>query len=222
MIRTDLSMEYFTKYFEKNKLGKLYLPNGLVNTLDGNAGTSQFFINLTDLYKLATGWKINRTEVPLKDIFEIICFGDSVQHPGFREEGFERRKYFVAGPKVTRIRKEVIKPKYADFLVITESGKCYSEKSLDPTTVMVGMDYRDSVPVMTEGGINVTYRGIGEISHKSTINDPTIADMIKKGVPIFSNGILEEIVGRSIISKETPRTIYWDETRNGLLTGKIE
>ena len=88
MIGTSLSLEDFARYFENNRLGRLYFPNGKCFTPNGewfeDGKITQFHINLRDLYNLIIGWKINNAGISLDDVVGVIAFGSAVRHPGYR------------------------------------------------------------------------------------------------------------------------------------------
>ena len=115
MIEKNLSMQDFTNYFEYNRLGKLYFPNGYCF----DPLRIPFSINLRDLYKLVTGWTIDKTSIPLDNIVGIIAFGSAVRFPGYEDVSTTRKKYLLFGPEVTKTKQIPIQPNDADFLVIT-------------------------------------------------------------------------------------------------------
>ena len=104
MIETDLSMKDFTRYFEKNRLGMLWFPNGNCFTPNGSCfehgKVTPFHIDLKTLYKLAIGWEINSTKVPLDDVVGVIAFGSAVKHPGYQKVPETKRKYLIFGPRI--------------------------------------------------------------------------------------------------------------------------
>jgi hypothetical protein len=228
MIETDLTIKDFTKYFETHKLGKLSFPNGQCYTppefrslLFGKAfeagEITDFHINLNDLYKLASGWKINKTEVPLDDIIGIIAFGSAVKYPGYEEVIKTSKKYFLFGPDTTKIKQVPIQPKDVDFLVITNKDLTRN-KVLEP----VSLDTYDCGTWIKEGGIHLVSRGIEQVINGVKSNDTVSISALQQGVPIFYNKAqLEEIRNKTGIRKQTPRKIKWDEDKNNNLVGKI-
>jgi hypothetical protein len=223
-IQTDLSMNDFTKYFEANKLGKLYFPNGECFTSNGNGfengEITKFHVDLSDLYKLVTGWKINKTEVPLDDILGVIAFGSAVKHPGYEEVPILKRKYFLFGPKedTGRKKKVLIEPDDADFLVIT-GRDLIREKVLKP----ISLNTYDCRTWIKEGGIHLVNRGANQIINGTHSNDTISISALREGVPVFYNKErLEEVVKEAGVSMTTPRKLSWDKDNSGYLTGKIE
>jgi len=220
MIETNLSMQDFTKYFENNRLGRLYFPNGKCYNHGGRAvqqkGHIPFNIELRDLYKMVTGWKINDTEVPLDDIIGVIAFGSAVKHPGYDKVSKIRKKYIIAGPEVTKTKQVPIHPRDADFLVVTGEN-LIRQKILEPLSIEI----YDHGTVIKEGGIHLVNRGIGQVVSGVQANDTVSASAMREGVPIFYNGRMSDVEGKVGIKRETPRKVYWDEDREGYLVGKI-
>lgn len=229
MIETNLTIKDFTKYFKANKLGKLYFPNGQCYTPSGGGGSiifgrsfeageiTDFHINLKDLYKLASGWKINKTEVPLDDIIGIIAFGSAIKYPGYEEVIKTSKKYLLFGPDTTKIKQVPIQPKDADFFVITDKN-LINEKVLEP----ISLTTYDCGTWVEEEGINLVNRGIEQVINGVKANDTISISALKQGVPVFYNqDKLKEIREKTGIRKQTPRKILWDEDEMSNLFGKI-
>lgn len=215
-METNLSLQEFKKYFKSNKLGKLDFPNGECVNEYGNE--IPFHIDLRNLYRLVTGWKINSTEVPLKDIIGIIAFGSAVKYPGYEKASRKRKKYFLFGPEVTKTKQFPIQPDDADFFVIT--GKNITrEKVIEP----VSIETYDCF-CLKEGGIHLVNRGIEQVVKGIEANDTVSSSAMREGVPIFYDKRLINFQKRisSRIRRETPRRIFWDEDDDGCLIGKIE
>ena len=192
VIQTDLSMKDFTKYFEANRVGRLYFPNGKCFTPNGqafeNGEITPFHVNLRDLYKLVTGWKVNQTEVPLDDILTVIAFGSAVKHPSSEEVSVMKKRYTLFGPREDTGRKKQvpIQPNDADFLVITGQD-LIREKVLEP----VSLETYDCGTWIKEGGIHLVNRGTNQVINgvqgKDTVSMPSGLKYIvikedKKGV----------------------------------------
>jgi hypothetical protein len=217
MIETDLTINDFTKYFEQKKLGKLYLPNGKAFNTNMHDWT-KFNINLGDLYKLMSGWKINHTEVPLNDILAVISFGSAVKYPGYTEKPIEKG-YFR---KRTIMKRAYINPADADFFVLTKNDITRDEY-IKPGTTTLDYGSGGCITAITKGGINLVNRGVNQL-FKGIENGDTISiSAIKEGILVFCNREeLEKIINKTGIKKETPRKLLWDETNHGNLIGKIE
>jgi hypothetical protein len=217
----SLSMNDFTKYFESDRLGRLYFPNGKCFTPHGtafeNGEITQFHIDLKDLYKLVTGWKINDTGVPLDDIVGVVAFGSAVKYPGYEEVIETKRKYKIFGQKLTKTKQVSIQPDDADFLVITEQD-LLREKVLKP----ISLETYDCGTWIREGGIHLVNRGIEQVVNGVQAGDTISSSAMREGIPIFYNGRLEGVQARTGIPKETPRRIDWDTDKRGYLFGEIK
>ncbi len=213
-VETTLRMDDFTKYFEKQRLGKLYFPNG--EYLEDYRTYSNFFVNLTDLYKLVSGWKVNHTLVPIGDIIAVIAFGSAVRHPGVEKIPHTRRKYFLFGPDITSVRERPIQPRDADFLIITGEN-LMREEILEP----ISRETYDAGTWLKRGGIHIVNRGVNQLLNGVQGNDTISISALREGVPIFFNERFPDVVTRAGVIKTTPRKILWDENSEGLLTGKI-
>ena len=214
MIETNLSMNDFTKYFEKNALGSLSFPNG--ESWD-ECSYGPFRINLRKLYKLVVDWKINHTGVPLDDIVGVIAFGSAVKYPGYKEVSKTRKEYFLFGKEITKTKQVPIQPNDADFLVITNQNFT-REEILEP--LIGASDYLGSY--IKEGGIHLVNRGIKQIIKGVQAKDTVSISAMKEGVQIFYDRRLSDVQSHTGITRETPRKILWDENRKGNLIGKIE
>ena len=216
MTETNLSMKDFTRYFESGRLGKLYFPNGRCVYVNYWEGFSNFFVNLADLYKLVSGWKVNNTLVPLDDIVAVIAFGSAVRYPNIEEIPYTYKKYLLFGPQISGVNQRKIQPKDADFLVIT--GKdLMREEVLEPIS---GGTY-DAGTWLKRGGIHLVNRGINQLLNGVRANDTVSTSALREGVPVFSSGRLDEVVVQAGIAKTTPRKIFWDEDGKGFLIGSI-
>lgn len=223
-VETVLQMDDFTKYFETKRLGRLYFPNGKTYVHPGGrwfdrSSITNFYINLTDLYKLVTGWKVNHTLVPLDDIVAVIAFGSAVRHPGVQKVYQERRKYLLFGEKVMEVKYVPIQiqPNDADFLVITGEN-LMREEVLEP----ISLHTYDCGTWIEKGGIHLVNRGVSQLLNGVRANDTVSVSALREGVPIFFNGRLDGVVAQAGVTKTTLRKILWDENDDGFLTGRIQ
>ncbi|MBW3019358.1 hypothetical protein KY329_04210 [Candidatus Woesearchaeota archaeon] len=206
MIETDLFMTDFTKYFENNHLERLEFPNGRrVTGQYVSDGTAPFAISLRELYRLATGWKINHTDIPLDEIVGVVAFGRAIAHPGYTEETRVRRKYVFFGPKVETVEKVPIQPDHADFLVVTKNDLGCTESYIAPVTTGRGR--------IIKGGIRVIHREIDKVP---------IMFATRASIPVFLGEEFNEL--REILEtvSESPRKVYWDVDQYGDLMGRIK
>ena len=221
MEEKDLSMQDFTRYFEKSRLGRLYFPNGKCFTPNGysfgHGEITPFHIDLSNLYELLTEWKINDREFPLDDVVGVIAFGSAVRHPGYKEVHKKRRKYLLFGEEVTITKQVPIQPNDADFLVITGEN-LIREKVLEP----VSLQTYDCGTWIKEGGIHLVNRGIEQVVNGIQGNDTVSASAMREGVPIFYDRRLAEVQRQTGISREIKRKIYWGKYNRGYLVGRIE
>ena len=221
MANTDLSISDFTSYFELNRLGRLHFPNGKCLIPHGcnifDAEFPNFFINLGDLYKLVTGWRVNHTLVPLDDIVAVIAFGSAVRFPGMKEISVTRRKYFGFGKSVTTVAQIPIQPNDADFLVITGKN-LMREEVLEPLSI----ETYDSGTWIRKGGIHLVNRGIQQLLNGVQANDTVSVSALREGVPIFFDSRFQSVLSQAEIPSETPLEIFWDQNHDGFLTGRIQ
>jgi len=220
-VETGLRMKEFTKYFKANRLGKLYFPNGQAYVHPGGAwfdrsSVTDFYIDLTDLYKMVSGWRVNHTLVPLNDIVAVIAFGSAVRYPSVQKVSRTHRKYWLFGEKVTKVERVAIQPSDADFLVITGKN-LMREEVLEP----ISLDTYDCGSWIEKGGIHLVNRGVSQLLNGVRANDTVSASALREGVPIFFNGQLDGVIAQAGIAKTTPRRIIWDENSEGFLTGRI-
>lgn len=215
MTETNLSMKDFARYFEAKRLGKLYFPNG--RYVEYLWGWSNFFVNLADLYKLVSGWRVNHTLVPLDDIVAVIAFGSAVRHPDTEEIPYTRKKYLLFGPQSSGVYRQQVQPRDADFLVITGQD-LMREEVLEP----ISEETYDAGTWLKRGGIHLVNRGVNQLLNGVRANDTVSASALREGVPIFFNGRFGSVSSQAGIELATPRKILWDENSNGFLIGKIQ
>lgn len=202
-VETVLHMDDFTKYFEAKRLGKLYFPVTL-SFSDGE----YLHIELSDLYKLVTKWRVTHTLISPEDIVAVVAFGLSVHRSGFRE--VKKHRWFFGD-------KMYISQDHADFIVVTAKDLADEEKLNPVYGGSVGYD--DHV---SRTGINIFYRGVNQFLNMVRTNDTMSTSALQEGVPIFFNGLFEEVVTQAGVAKTTPRRILWDENGDGFLTGRIQ
>lgn len=221
MTETNLSMKDFTRYFEVQRLGKLYFPNGKCMIPHGcaveDAEFPNFFVHLDDLYKMVSGWRVNHTLVPLDDIVAVIAFGSAVRHPGVQEVSRERRKYLLFGEKVTKVKHVPIQPNDADFLVITGEN-LMREEVLEP----ISIETYDCGTWIRKGGIHLVNRGVRQLLNGVRANDTVSESALREGVPVFFNVRFRSVSSQAGVASTTPRKILWDENGEGFLTGRIQ
>ncbi len=219
MIDTNLSIKDFIEYFEKDKLGKLFLPNGNGWDVYGRH-EKPISIKLRNLFKVMSGWKINSYEVPLEDIIGIIAYGSAVKYPGYKEIPKVRRKYVLFGPVIKKMKKVSIKPNDVDFFVLTEKDITRHEYIKPGWTTY---DYASCgcVTAVSEGGINLVNRGVNQFLKGVKDGDTISTSAMREGIPIFFNKKLDYYVKSAGIKKETPRKILWDENKDRKVFGII-
>ena len=220
-VESDLSIQDFSEYFEQDKLGELYFPNGECDIQPLTRMVSRrdkvpFFVKLAELYKLVTDWRINHTEVPLDDILGIVAFGSAVKYPGTQTIESKSRKYLFLGPEITRKRVVPIQPNDADFLVLTEHD-LLRERVLRP----ISLETYDMGTWIIKGGIHLVNRGVNQFLNGINESDTISISAVNEGVPIFYRDGFNDILSQSGITRETPRKIRWDTDNTGKLKGQI-
>ena len=220
-LEMGLSIKDFTHYFEQQRLGKLYFPNGKCIVPRGlafeNAEFPNFFIELGELYKLVCGWRVNCTTVPIEDIVAVVAFGSAVRYPGVKDVITRRRKYLLFGQKIPVTKKVLIQPEDADFLVITGNDLIH-EEVLKP----ISLETYDCGTWIKRGGIHLVNRGVGQIQSGIRADDTVSISALREGVLIFFNSQFGDLVAQTGIISDTPREILWDENEDGFLTGRIQ
>jgi len=218
MVETNLSMKDFTHYFNQKRLGRLYFPNGYCKIPNGliaeNADIFDFFVTLSDLYKLVCGWRINKTLVPLHDIIAVIAFGSAVRPPYIKKG--TRRKYYFFGPMVKTGKQISIQPSDGDFLVIT-GRNLMREEILEP----VSIETYDCGTWIEKGGIHLVNRGVKQLLKGVKANDTVSISAMQEGVPIFFDERFSDVITQINIKRTTSRKILWDENNKGFLFGRI-
>jgi len=223
IIETNLTMQDFTEYFEKRKLGKFSFPNGRSFSPDVEDWVN-LYVDLKDLYRTVVGWKINDTEVPLDDIIGVIAFGSAVRYPGYTKVPETRRKFLLFGEKYEtgKMKRIPIDPEDVDFFVLTQNNITRHEYIV-PGKATIDFGSGGCMTSITKGGINLVNRGIDQFLKGIGEGDTISVSAIKEGIPIFSDKQwLEKIIEQSGITPNTPRKVFWDETERGYLVGKIK
>ncbi len=217
MIERKLSVQDFKDYFEKNRLGRLYLPNG-----NWGKGMS---LELKELFKLMSGWKIkNESEVPFNDILAVIAYGSAIKYPGYEMVPITEPKYLgLFGPKIEtgERTKRYISPRDVDFFVLTESDITRHEY-IAPGLYTQDLGSGGCLTSVVKSGINLVNRGTSQLLNGINQGDTISVSAMREGVPVFYNGRLDDVQKRSGIARETPRRLLWDENEEGYLVGKIE
>ena len=219
--KKNLSMEDFTHYFEVNRLGRLYFPNGICvvphDNWTENVEFSRFFVRLDNLYKMVSGWKMNHTLFPLDDIVAVIAFGSAVRYPGVQEASRAHRKYLLFGKKVMKVKRVPIQPNDADFLVITGENLLRWEM-LKPIPISI----YDCGTWIRKGDIHLVNLTVGQLLNGVQANDTVSASALREGVPVFFNDRFGTVLSQAGVTSATPRKILWDENDRGCLTGKSQ
>lgn len=105
---------------------------------------------------MVTGWKVNRTLVPLDGIIAIIAFGSAVCYPGLQKIFLKRRKHILFGARA--VGQIPIPVNDVDILVITEDD-LMREEILEPISV----DVYDVGTCIEKGGIHLANRGMHQL-----------------------------------------------------------
>lgn len=195
MIKTDLKIKDFEKYFKANALGALGLPNL----------ASIASIDCAKLYKAVTGWHVLDTEVSTDDIAAVIAFGPAVSYPGEKTVTIMKKRYGFFGSKIPVTEKVPIKMEVADFLVLTR-------KNLTREEYVHSIHEGDGEggDILLEGGIHIVTKGIEQLIEGANQNDTVSVNAIKKGVPVlYEKKELEDVIQRSGIKRENPYKTYW-------------
>lgn len=222
-VETMLSPTDFRTYFEKDRLGKLYLPNGIRYAPEKDWPiTDGAVINLKKLYKLMIGWKVqNETEVPVDDIVAIIAFGSAIRYPGYDIFTESSRKYLgLFGPKIEKEKKRKIYPNDVDFFVLTGKNITRHEY-IKPDFATIDFGSAGWANAMKEGGINLVNRGVSQLMQGISQGDTISVSALREGIPLFYREDFEEVRARTGIPRETPRRLFWNENDNGYLIGNI-
>lgn len=216
MIETNLSIYDCEKWFDRNRLGRLYLPNGKGKNNPSEFKTSGVSIDLRKLFEMVSGWENNQYKYQLEDIAGIIAHGSAIAYPNYYENPIIRKKYYLFGSEITKIKRVPIEPKDVDFFVIY--GKNIGRNEFSE----VGEPVKNLHGYVRGKGIHIVSGGIEQIIEGSSYNEIIISAM-RYGVPVFyDDKKLEDVQKRTGIKRETRRKLFWDEDENGYLVGKIE
>jgi len=211
----EQSISDFKAHGMLSMLSALSLPNGGIN------------ISLMKLYNaIQYEWKINNRYIDIGHVVAVIAFGSAVQYPGYVEQKAQRKEYFFFGPLTERIKRSPIKPNDVDFLVVTKENLT-DDKFIDSR---ISYDYGND-HCRREGNIHLVPRGINQVlngvgnSYRSMdyeVADTVSESALRYGVPLFyDKEVLEDLVRRAGITKETPRKVLWKKDWEERLVGKI-
>lgn len=214
--KINLTVKDFSDYFNARRLGNLWLPNGSFHT--DYKKRSTYHINLGDLYKIITDWKINSVAMPISEVTAIIAFGSAVRFPNYTEKGYECRRFFI-GKKYTKTYRHLIQPRDADFLVITENNIDRNEVLKQISTEI--NDGYGGYTYLKRGGIHVINVSVQQIIKRVKEGDTVSISALKDGVPIFFDERYASLVSKTNVKKESPRELLWDEDPNNCLQGEI-
>ncbi|MBT3404872.1 hypothetical protein HN832_01925 [archaeon] len=221
MVKTNLSAQDFAKYFKSNRLGNLHIPNGDSVNFRGYFQKG-LDVNLGALFEVMSGWRINRYEVPLDDIFAVIAYGSAVKYPGYKMVPRIRKKYLdLFGPEIEVEKKELITPNDVDFYVLT-GRDITRHKSIKPRMENYNCGSMGDITAVVEGGINLVNRGIGQLAEGIENGDTISISAMKEGIPVFYDDRFEEVRVKIGIERDTPRRIYWGEDYRANLIGEIK
>lgn len=216
MIERKLTVSDFREYFEKNKLGRLTLPNG-------NWGNGMS-LKLNELFKLMSGWKIkNESEVPFDDILAVVVYGSAIRYPGYEMISVTAPKYLgLFGQEVeVGAKKRFISPNDVDFFVLTEKD-ITRDRYIAPGLHTTDFGSGGCITSVTKAGINLVNRGVSQLLNGINQGDTISISAMKEGIPVFYNGRLEEVQEKSGIVRENKRKLLWDEDEEATLVGRIE
>ena len=218
-VTDTLTAAHLTPYFLKGKLGSLQLPIG-----EHLHQSNCFSVELADVYKMAVRWKPTGLGFQPEEIIAIIVHGDTVSDLPHTERPYERRKYWLLGPKVRYIRREPLRPKSVNLLVITMTGD-YDEQFVSPVTDMMFTGYF-SAELLYEPGIRLWRYGITSLLQKINSEDvrkEALSTALTRGIPIVCDTERFKEICRSAGIDHTPwRSLYWDRSASGVLFGFIE
>jgi len=194
-IRTTLSISNFKEYFENNKLGHLYTPNGYHDPECAYERESPgLYSSLSNIYQACTGYQINTQSIPIEEIHSIIVFGSSVRQPNYEIGG---RNWW------NKIRKRYYKPHDLDILVVTKHPTQRDEVNIPK---LQWWDGGYSVWFgLRAPGLHIIFSGVNE----SVSGDNIYQTAINEGVLLFG-------------SLKFNDRLYWTLDSDGILNGYIE
>ncbi|MBT6995641.1 hypothetical protein HN865_01125 [Candidatus Woesearchaeota archaeon] len=212
-----LTLERFEEYFNQERLGELYLPNGecLIEPAERKVPTryGPFGVLLADVYKSITGWdETGETKLSLNNILGVIAFGDSVRIPNAKK----RKKYYVVGPEIHTDKPETIYPTHLDLLLVAKEGIKYSPEDIEPER------YEENPAEIELGGIRThitTYQELEHSCFREGIEE--YGNPAMNGVVIFSG---EKDLDHLLFKDEVNQlTIGWRENSGDrILDGQID
>ena len=209
MAELELSLDDFRDYYESQKLGNLYLPNG------------SYKVRLRDLYENIVSWKINDKTLTIDDLTAIFAIGSAVHHPGYQVVSTSTKKYWFFGPIQKSIRKIHIRPNDVDFLILTRENMTEEKviPSLREERASDGYGGGTTFVVVSNEmhlicrGLNQMLAGIDYRDGTRLPIDSVSEHTLREGVLLFYNEAeWKHFIARASVKKETPRRVIWDET----------
>ena len=219
--KTEMSIEDFKVWFEKDKLDIISFPVGKAMKETSywieKCPIVSLFIQMTDLYELMMGWKINKQNIPNDEIVAVISFGSAVG-PEYKTIHKECKKYFLFGEKTRHSKKVKVEPKDVDFLVITK------KKMIDDTILKpVSIDTYDCGTWVTKGGIHLVNRSVSQVLNGFNEGDTISKNAIEKGVVVFSTPEYMTLINQlPIVIDNDKSRMRWRKNSNGCLQGVID
>lgn len=211
----QLFVNYLEECYNDKRLGELYFPNSMMGpSRFETRGQDPFLVQLRDLYNNIANWNIKYKNVHSLGLTAIIAFGDAVHYPGYTEETVQRSKYEIFGarfgPIVSVIKRHDIKPKKAEFLVITRDDAIPMLYVSRRTSEMILLEKEYDKMKLYTRSIGQIIRGIENPGNKTQIETDEISiDAFKNGVPIFYDENLDFILDKTCIERENPRIVEW-------------
>ena len=123
--------------------------------------------------------------------------------PGYQETYITRRKFILFGPWVVDHKRVPIQPNDIDFLIITDKNLGYAGTWLK------------------KGGIHLVNRGTEQMTQCIQVHDTVAMHALREGIPIFFDERMKSLSSKIGVKSRTPRKIYWNEDRQGYLSGFI-
>jgi hypothetical protein len=206
------------KFYVEGELGILTFPNGSFRKEGVDYEFTErrhYEISLNVLHDSIYDWKVLGRSVPSMGISNIIAFGEAVAYPGYIEEPFERGKYRMLGlefgPKITDMKRILIQPTRAEFLVITHEDPMPEKYVAGRTSraILCRNTYNKNLHLYVRS-IGQVIRGAENIKGKTDMETDTISiDALSNGVPIFFDDTLDYILDKTCIKNDNPRILKW-------------
>jgi len=220
--RHHLFVNDLKRHYKNGTLGELYFPNGMMGPSRFETREHDpFLVKLHDLYQMIDEWNIFYNNVRSLGVVGIIAFGDAVHYPGYTKKPVQRAKYGIFGarfgPIVEVIERTYIKPKEAEFLVITQDDAISISYVSRRAPEMAALEKEKGKIKLYTRSISQIVRGIENNCNKASINTDEISiDAFKNGVPICYDENLDLILDKTCIEKENPRIIEWHPDKQRL------